>query len=76
MTIFTDAKDDTTVLELKKMIEGKARLKKKKLHENITIHRLSIYCMFLCYFIDTIIFDIILRLTQSFGFFLSLLQVY
>jgi hypothetical protein len=23
MTIFTDAKDDTTVLELKKMIEGK-----------------------------------------------------
>lgn len=24
MTIFTDAKDDTTVLELKKMIEGEA----------------------------------------------------
>ncbi|EZA61151.1 Transcription elongation factor B polypeptide [Ooceraea biroi] len=26
MTIFTDAKDDTTVLELKKMIEGEAQV--------------------------------------------------
>lgn len=39
MTIFTDAKDDTTVLELKKMIEGKDNDLKKRLHENVTDYK-------------------------------------
>lgn len=49
MTIFTDAKDDTTVLELKKMIEGKARSKKKKLHKNVTSYKsfVDIMCSYI-----------------------------
>jgi len=37
MTIFTDAKDDTTVLELKKMIEGETRIlieRQREIREN------------------------------------------
>lgn len=34
MTIFTDAKDDTTVLELKKMIEGEICVS-EKIYKNI-----------------------------------------
>jgi len=41
LTIFTDAKDDTTVLELKKMIEGKGRVSRIQLR----IHQgLSVIC--------------------------------
>ena len=36
MTIFTDAKDDTTVLELKKMIEGKTCVS-EEIYKNIMI---------------------------------------
>lgn len=43
MTIFTDAKDDTTVLELKKMIEGKDTYISWEICENITSLFFNVY---------------------------------